>query len=284
MIDKGIIDNLREHYNRRDCTEIRDIRALNEARSHVEVALFNLKRLRTGDYVTYWFEDSGPAQGHGDVSEVSAEHFRLSGHDKPIRYEQLKGLDLFPEVEDWTYEERLDLKLVERAELDVTSERIAIIDPGYTREHCIIFNQDFMRRLKEPAFMRLLYQNSPSDIALIQGKNAVYLSNFGGDGNYPIVKTNSGLEILFDYSLDGKEDPNKIGSVWVDYKMIMLADAGKVKQIDNPSEPSTARVIDEDSYQISPGRYNVSFLNTGQPRERYVPGKERGRVVELSKI
>ena len=132
--------------------------------------------------------------------------------------------------------------------------------------------------------MRLLYQDSPSDIAIIQGKNAVYLGNFGGDGDYPIVKTNSGLEILLAYSHKEIEEPNKIGSVWVDYKMIVLADASKVTQIDNPSEPSKARVINKDSYQIGPGRYNVSFQNTGEPREPYVPGRERGRIVKVDRI
>ena len=141
-----------------------------------------------------------------------------------------------------------------------------------------------MRRLKEPAFMRLLYQDTPADISIIQGKKAIYLGNFGGDGNYPIVKTNSGLEILLDYSHIDIEEPNKVGNVLVDYKMIMLVDETKITRIDDPSEPLGGRAIDADSYRVSPGRYNVSFQNTGEPEEHYVPGRTRGRIVKVDRI
>ena len=81
--------------------------------------------------------------------------------------------------------------MIPQGELTISSGRVTIVDPGYTFEHYMIFNHDFFRRLKEPAFLRLLNQPSPTEIAIIQGRKAIYLGNFGGDGDYPIIRTDS---------------------------------------------------------------------------------------------
>ena len=209
-------------------------------------------------------------------------------------------------------------------ELDIPSGKISIVDPGHPSLN--------------------------GDITSI-GRKIVYIHPFMGDGNYPILRINNGLEVLLEtpwiYDLNENKIPEgleygdskmwdlvlrcgsinpevknffpegkltkegvmrlreegyswneltgdtlnyeeglmkgikrvtgMVGSVIVDHANIMLTDVKNARRMDLQFYEEK-----ENSYDIDPGRYNISFTKAGKEERHYLFRGER--ILKIDKI
>lgn len=219
-----------------------------------------VKRIKENDVVRVYAEGRSPHGVNLQVFMIDKEEITGINENcglSRIKLSDLKEVYIYPQIPSWTYEKRSGLKLTNDATLEIISGDITIINPYYTLENNPIFKG---HSLIEQAFQRVNFRNR--DYLLIQGQKSVYLTMFGGDGVFPILRMNDGLNIILDtFVEDLSNRPDYVGCAISDRcwgGMLMVTDSKNI----------TPSYLDESSFEntdvfctceLEPGKYKLFY-------------------------